>query len=57
MTECSACTNVCAPQYMWRPEKGLDPLELEVQIAVSCHVGAWEWTLPLLEEQPSALNH
>lgn len=26
--------------YLWRPEKGLDPLELESQIFVGLHVGA-----------------
>ena len=32
------------------------PLELELQVAVSCQVVAWESTPGLLQEQP-VLNH
>lgn len=54
MNECFACMDVCAPQCLWRPEKGLNPLELEFQMAVSCRVGTWELTLFLWKSsQPS----
>ena len=36
--------------------KVLDPLELELQTVVSCHVGAEELNLSPLEEQSNALN-
>lgn len=38
-----------------RPEAGLDTLELEVQMGVSCRVGAGKGTW-VLEEQPVLLN-
>jgi len=31
-------------QCPWRPEKLLDPLELELQLVMSWHVGTGNWT-------------
>lgn len=44
----SVCPPVCLPSCMshvWRPEEGLDPLELDLQIVVSSHVSSVNWTL------------
>ena len=35
------------------PEKSVNPLELELQKVVSCHVGAGNRTLVLFLEEPS----
>ena len=37
------------------PRKGLGLLELELQMFVSCHAGAGEPNLPLMEESPEPL--
>ena len=44
MNWCFACMYVCV--------RVLDPLELEIQTVVSCHVGARELNPGSLEEQP-----
>jgi hypothetical protein len=50
-----ACMIVCVPSlYMclWKPEEGLDPLELELQIVVSyLPGGCWKLSLCPVEEQ------
>jgi hypothetical protein len=50
MKVCVSC--VCCP---WRPEEALGPLELGLQVAVGCHVGAMNGTR-VLSKTVSALN-
>ena len=38
------CLHPLIAYWLWRPEEGSDPLDLELQMVVSCHVGAGNWT-------------
>lgn len=41
----------------WRPEKGLEPLELELKVAVSSPVGAGNWIWVLCNSSNALRNH
>lgn len=46
---------LCVPTAFECQKKESDPLELELQMLVSCYVGNWELNAGSLQEQPVAL--
>jgi hypothetical protein len=53
--ECFACVHACAPHvctwYLRKPDRVLDPLELELHMAVSYPCGCWELNQDLLGDK------
>lgn len=57
--KCFACMYISTPYVCSAPrdqKKVSDPLELELGMAVSCHVGTWETNLGPLQDQPVLLR-
>ena len=49
--ECFVCVSMWVPcEYPWRSEDGIDPLELELGMAVTLHVGAENQTQVLYKD-------
>lgn len=51
VTECFACTHVCALMFLWGQKRASDPQELELLMIVNHHVGARSQTLVLCKKK------